>query len=107
MDAVAAGEVDVGIVWGPLAGYFARRLSVKMAIVPVTPEVEPPGLTFAFAISVGVKKGDKALRDEVETILARKRAGVDRILDDYGVPRVPAVQEPDHGDVAPRAAAGD
>jgi quinoprotein dehydrogenase-associated probable ABC transporter substrate-binding protein len=107
VDAVAAGEVDVGIVWGPLAGYFARRQPVKLEVVPVTPEVEPPGLTFAFAISVGVKKGDKALRDEVETILARNRAGVDKILEDFGVPRVPAAEEPNHGAAAPHAAAGE
>jgi mxaJ protein len=89
VDAVARGEVDVGIVWGPLAGYFAGRQPVKLEIVPVRPQAEAPGLKFAFAISVGVKKGDEALRDEVEGVLARKRGEIEKILDQYGVPRAP------------------
>ena len=105
VDAVARGEVDVGIVWGPLAGYFARRQPVKLEVTPVSPAVEPPGLKFAFAISVGVKKPDKALRDEVDGILARNRDGIEKILDDYGVPRVPPTTAAET--TASRAAAGE
>lgn len=86
MDAVAGGEVDVAVVWGPLAGYFARRQAVPLVVVPVFPEVEPPGLPFAFDISVGVRKGDKHLRDEINDILARRRSDIRKILDDYGIP---------------------
>ena len=105
VDAVARGEVDVGIVWGPLAGYFARRQPVNLEVTPVSPAVEPPGLKFAFAISVGVKKADKALRDEVDGILSRNRDGIEKILDDYGVPRVPPT--PAAEPAASRAAAGE
>jgi mxaJ protein len=86
---VAAGEVDVAVVWGPLAGYFARRSKVPLEVTPVSPLVEPPGLPFAFEISVGVKKGETSLKEELNNVLARRRADIDRILDDYGVPRVP------------------
>jgi quinoprotein dehydrogenase-associated probable ABC transporter substrate-binding protein len=105
VDAVARGEVDVGIVRGPLAGYFARRQPVQLDVTPVTPAVEPPGLRFAFAISVGVKKADKALRDEVDDILARNQGAIEKILDDYGVPRVPPATAADT--TASRAAAGE
>jgi mxaJ protein len=88
IDAVAAGEVDVAIVWGPLAGYFAPRQPVPLAVVPVSPQIDLPALPFAFDISVGVRKGDEAFKAELEAVLARKRAEIEAILDAYGVPRL-------------------
>jgi len=91
VEGVAKGDVDVAIVWGPLAGYFAKRQSVELTLTPVMPEKEPP-LRFAFSIAMGVRKGNKELRDEIDAVLARKRAEIERILDEYGVPRVPQNQ---------------
>ena len=105
IDAVAAGDVDVAIVWGPLAGYFARREPVPLEVVPVSPALDPPGIPFAFDIAVGVRKSGKALRDEIDSILARKHDEVQRILDAYGVPRVGAKQG--GGSAAESRAAGD
>jgi quinoprotein dehydrogenase-associated probable ABC transporter substrate-binding protein len=87
IDAVAAGEVDVAVVWGPLAGYFAKVSKVPLEVVPVSSAVEPPGVRFAFDISVGVKKGDTTLKDELNGVLARRHAEIEAILDAYGVPR--------------------
>jgi mxaJ protein len=88
VDAVAAGEIDVAVVWGPLAGYFARREPVPLAIVPVSPQVDLPFLPFVFDISMGVRREETALRDELDAILERRRPEIDAILDRYGVPRV-------------------
>ena len=88
VDAVAAGEVDVAVVWGPMAGYFAKRCVVPLDLAFVSPAVEPPGLPMTFAISVGVKKGAPELKAEVDAVLARRRAEIEKILDEYGVPRV-------------------
>ena len=88
IDAVARGEVDVAVVWGPLAGYFAQRQKVKLEIVPVSPEIDLPFLPFVYDISMGVRRGDDAFREELEEILVRKRALIESILDQYGVPRV-------------------
>lgn len=84
IDAVASGKIDVAIVWGPAAGYFVARQRVPMAMVPI-----PSGkgdLPFAFDISMGVKRGEDALSDQVEQALGRKRADIVKILKDYGVP---------------------
>jgi mxaJ protein len=88
VEAVAKGEVDVAIVWGPLAGYFAKRQKVPLEIVPVSPEIDLPYLPFVFDISMGVRRGDDAFREELERILARRRAEIEGILDEYGVPRI-------------------
>jgi mxaJ protein len=88
LDAVVAGGVDVAVVWGPLAGYFARKNRVPLRIRPTAPS--DGGLPLAFDMAVGVRKGDEALARTLDAALARRRAEVGRLLDDYGVPRVPA-----------------
>ncbi|MDF1503468.1 substrate-binding domain-containing protein [Roseisolibacter sp. H3M3-2] len=88
VEAVADGRVDVAIVWGPLAGYFARRQRVPLAVTPVTPQLDPRSTPQAFDVSMGVRRADAAFADTVNAVLARRRAAVDSILDAYGVPRV-------------------
>jgi mxaJ protein len=94
IDAVVSGDIDVAIVWGPLAGYFAKRQSVPLTVTPVSPEVDRTGLPFVFEIAMGCRKGDRPLRDEVDRILARRGPEIDRILDEYGVPRLALSQRP-------------
>jgi quinoprotein dehydrogenase-associated probable ABC transporter substrate-binding protein len=90
IDAVAAKEVDVAIAWGPLAGYFARKSKVPLKVVPVSPQVDQPFLPFVYDISMGVRRGDQELKDQLEQILDKRRADIDRLLEQYGVPRVDA-----------------
>ena len=88
VDAVAKGDIDLAIVWGPLAGYFAKQSHVPLQVVPVTPQIDQPFLPFVFDISMGVRRGDQELRDQLEQVLEQRRADIDRILEDYKVPRV-------------------
>jgi mxaJ protein len=88
--AVADGDVDVAVVWGPLAGFYARRQPVPLEITPVSPASDGSSLPFVFDISVGVRRGDVALRDELDGVLRRRGAEIDAILAQYGVPRVDA-----------------
>src|SRR5438067_4332740 len=74
--AVAAEEVDVAIVWGPIAGYFAPREQVPLQIAPVLPQADPP-FRFAFDIGLGVRRGDASLRNELEQVIQRRRREID------------------------------
>lgn len=87
--AVADHKVDLAIVWGPLAGYFAKNAGRQLRVTPVEPEVDPSGLPFTFAISMGVRKGNVTLRDQLEKILLDHGAEIRTILDEYGVPQLP------------------
>jgi mxaJ protein len=78
----------VAVVWGPLAGYFAPRQSVPLAIMPVSPSGDPPALLFVLDISMGVRKDDEAFGGELQAILERYRAEIEAILDEYAIPRV-------------------
>jgi quinoprotein dehydrogenase-associated probable ABC transporter substrate-binding protein len=88
VDAVAKGDVDIAVVWGPTAGYFAKKAPVPLEVTPVKPAVDADGLPFTFGISLGVRRGNTELRDRLDAILKTRKAAIDRILDDYGVPRV-------------------
>lgn len=90
LKALADGEIDVAIVWGPLGGYFAERESVPLKVVPVSPVLDGPQLPMAFDISMAVRKEDEALRQEIDAALARRRPDVDAVLAAYGVPRLDA-----------------
>ena len=57
IDAVVNKEVDVAIVWGPLAGFYAAKQNVPLTIRPVSPEIDLPYLPFVYDISVGVRRG--------------------------------------------------
>jgi quinoprotein dehydrogenase-associated probable ABC transporter substrate-binding protein len=87
IDSLAAGNIDVAVVWGPLAGFFAKRSPVPLTIVPL-PDDSVSGLQFAFDVGVGVRRADKELRARLDTILDRRRPDVERIIREYGVPTV-------------------
>jgi mxaJ protein len=86
VEAVAAGRIDLAIVWGPLAGYYAKRQRVPLELVPI-----PSGkgdLPFTFDISMGVKKGNDALFARLERVLEKRKPEITGILMEYGVPLV-------------------
>ncbi|WP_181178304.1 substrate-binding domain-containing protein [Mesorhizobium sp. B4-1-3] len=86
VEAVANGEIDLAVVWGPLAGYFAQKQKVLLRITPVSPRIDGPQLPLMYDISMGVRREDDALRSEVNSALARHKAEIDAILTQYGVP---------------------
>ena len=100
IDAIATGDVDIAVAWGPLAGYYATREPVPLVVVPVSPQVDPPSLPLAFDIAMGVRRGDRALRDTLNAILTRRRPSIDSLLAMYGVPVV-------EGESATRVASGE
>ncbi len=90
IEGVANGAVDVAMVWGPLAGYFAQQQKVALQLAPVTPQVDPPFLPMVFDIAMGVRRSDTLFHRKLNELLVRKRADIDAILQEYGVPRVNA-----------------
>ena len=88
MDAVARGDVDVAIAWGPLAGYFALQEAVPLDIEPVAPQIDLPFLPFVFDIAMGVRRSDPELRDALDAAIERRRGDIARVLRRFGVPLV-------------------
>jgi mxaJ protein len=99
MDAVAKGEIDVAIVWGPVAGYFAGRESVPLKVALVTPQNDDPRVPMVFDINMGVRRDDPTLRDEINAALSKLRPKIDAVLANYGVPRADLPVEMQHAPV--------
>lgn len=84
MAALADGKIDVAIMWGPQAGYFARRSPHKIELVPLDADGNEP---FAFDIAMGVRRDDALLARAIDAALQRLQPRIDRILDDFAVVR--------------------
>jgi len=87
VDALVQGRIETALVWGPQAGYFAARAPVPLRIDIAHAPAELADMPFEFAISMGVARGNRALRDELDAVLARRAAEIDAILAAYHVPR--------------------
>jgi mxaJ protein len=86
--AVERRDVDVALVWGPLAGYFAAKSSVPLRLEPVTPWMADMQWPMQFDISVGVQKDDQKLLKSIDQILAQRSGDIQRLLTAYHVPLV-------------------
>jgi mxaJ protein len=85
IDAVARGDVDVAVAWGPLAGFFAARAATPLEVTPIRPSRDPG---MRFDISLGVRRNDIKLERRLDEVLARHRPEIDALLARYHVPRV-------------------
>jgi mxaJ protein len=85
LDAVDRGDVDVAIVWGPIAGYFARQEPDALEIAPVSP-LEMAGVPFAYDISAAVRRGNEALKADLDKALAERVSEIQKLLEEYSVP---------------------
>lgn len=83
---LVAGAIDVAFVWGPIAGYFAKRASApEVVVVPFAPE---PAIQFDFRIAMGVRFGEREWRERVEQLIEANRGRIQAILASYGVPQL-------------------
>ncbi|MEJ0048629.1 MAG: quinoprotein dehydrogenase-associated putative ABC transporter substrate-binding protein [Rhodospirillales bacterium] len=89
IDAVASGQIDVAIVWGPFGGYFAKPYADALRLDPIVSDPALPALAFTYAMAIGVRKTDPEMRDRLQGALNRHRGEIDAILRLYGIPLVP------------------
>ena len=83
---LAQGKIDAAIVWGPIAGYYAKRVtSVPLVVIPLKSE---PGVKFDYEIAMGVRYGEREWKATVEKLIAENQATITAILREYGVPLV-------------------
>jgi mxaJ protein len=90
--AVEGGDIDVALVWGPLAGFFAAQSKVPLRLEPVTPWFADNRWPMQFDVSVGVQKDNQKLLKEIDRILAQRRGDIAKLLAAYHVPVVQQAQ---------------
>ncbi|MBI4381870.1 MAG: quinoprotein dehydrogenase-associated putative ABC transporter substrate-binding protein [candidate division NC10 bacterium] len=93
-----AGDIGVAVVWGPVAGYYTRKLNAShLDIVPL--QGGGPSIPFTFEFSMGVREGNKALKAQLEGALSKRQTEIQKILEDYGVPLLPLLAKGQFGPV--------
>ncbi|CAN4276093.1 HisJ ABC-type amino acid transport/signal transduction systems, periplasmic component/domain [Methylophilaceae bacterium] len=93
IDDLAKGEIDVAIMWGPIAGYYAKQSKVpmEMALIPEYNKVKLAGKEY-WNISMGVRMKDKERLKPINEAIARNQDKIAQILADYGIPTVPVLE---------------
>jgi mxaJ protein len=89
--AVAHGDIEVGLVWGPLAGFFAERSKARLRIEAITP-ADDRRWPMQFDIAMGVRPSSPELLDRVNEILGHEANNINQILSEYHVPLALAAQ---------------
>ena len=85
---LAEGKLDAVIVWGPIAGFFARQVkSPSLVVVPLKSE---KGVRFDYQIAMGVRYGEREWKQQIEGLIASKAPEIQAILQELGVPLVDA-----------------
>jgi mxaJ protein len=85
IDAVANGEIDLAIVWGPFS-YFTSRQKVALRTTPVTQPDDKPSFPFSYEISMGMRKNDQVRKADIDSIIKRRREAISTILHAYRIP---------------------
>jgi mxaJ protein len=105
VNAVAKKDIDVAIVWGPLAGYFVKKAPVPLVVQPLPERDSLSDFPFRFNIAMGVRRRDRELRDSLQTVLDRRAREIEAILKQYAIPVFPIEAETEKGE-KPKATGG-
>jgi len=81
-----AGIIDAAIVWGPMAGYYAKRSGADLAVVPMLKE--KVGSRMAYRITMGVRPSDQEWKRTLNKFIKDNQAEINKILLDYNVPLI-------------------
>ena len=70
--AIASGEIDAGILWGPLGGYYAQGAKVPLALVPLVKEKAGPATIYG--ITMGVRPNEPEWKHKLNKLIAENQA---------------------------------
>jgi quinoprotein dehydrogenase-associated probable ABC transporter substrate-binding protein len=84
MDDLERGEIDVALLWGPIAGYYATKAKTPTAVVPLVKEQGPPPMVYR--IVMGVRHSDQNWKRALNKLISENQDEIQAILRSYGVP---------------------
>jgi mxaJ protein len=87
-----AGVIDVGVLWGPMAGYYARQSGADLAVVPLTKQ--KTGSRMVYRITMGVRPSDQEWKRTLNTVIRENQAEINKLLLDFGVPLLDEQDQP-------------
>lgn len=82
--AIASGEIDAGILWGPLGGYYAQSAKVPLALVPLVKEKAGPATVYG--ITMGVRPNEPEWKHKLNKLIAQNQPAINAMMSEYNVP---------------------
>jgi quinoprotein dehydrogenase-associated probable ABC transporter substrate-binding protein len=89
---IRAGVIDAGILWGPMAGYYAKQTNPPLHIVPLVKETAGPKLTYR--ITMAVRPADQQFKHLLNKLIQENQRGINAILLSFGVPLLDERDQP-------------
>jgi len=87
------GNIDAGVMWGPIAGYYANRNGDELTVVPLIKDAGKAG-RLDFRVTMGVRQGDDLWKRQLNDIIRKRQADIDKVLLEYGVPMIDEDNKP-------------
>jgi len=87
------GSIDAGVMWGPIAGYYATHGGEKLTVVPLIKDAGKAG-RIDFRITMGVRQGDDLWKRQLNDVIRKRQADIDKVLLQYGVPMIDEDNKP-------------
>lgn len=84
MDDIRKDIIDVAVLWGPIAGYLAKKSKVPMKVNALVKETSGPRMVYR--IGMGVRRSDQDWKRLLNKLIAENQGEITRILASYGVP---------------------
>lgn len=78
------GEIDIGLMWGPIGGYFAGKSTSKLTVQPMTKETKGPRM--AYRITFGLRKGEPDWKHKLNELIAANQGEINKIMLEFNVP---------------------
>ena len=94
IDDIRSGDIDAGVLWGPIAGYFATRGGDALAVVPLLKEAGGPRM--AYRITFGVRPLEDDWKRQLNVLIAKRQGDIDAVLLQFGVPLLDEQSESHH-----------
>ena len=86
---VAQGRLDAAVVWGPIAGYYAKRHDPPLKVVPLDARNGAHGRQ-DFRITMGIRRNEPLWMDWINDFILRHQDEIDELLREHDVPLLDA-----------------
>lgn len=89
---IVSGDIDVGILWGPMGGYYAMKAQPKLIVIPMVKETKGPRMTYR--ITMGMRRNEPEWKNQLNELIAKKQHEINAILLSFGVPLLDEADKP-------------
>jgi quinoprotein dehydrogenase-associated probable ABC transporter substrate-binding protein len=101
IDDLMSGQIDAGVLWGPMAGFYAKRANPPLHVTPLVKETTGPRLVYR--IGMGVRNADQNWKRQLNRLIQENQPEINKLLLDFGVPLLDESDQPIKAEAATKS----